>query len=70
MIRLTAMKWAEQVTRTEEMQNAYRILVGKSKGNRQVGTSEHRYENIIKMDSGKIVWEDIDYIFLVSVSVP
>jgi hypothetical protein len=39
-----------------EKSNAYRILVGKPEGNRQLGRPRRRWVNNIKMDLRKIGW--------------
>jgi hypothetical protein len=40
---------------------AYRILVGRPEGRRQVGRPRHRWEDNIKMDLKKVGW-DMDWI--------
>jgi hypothetical protein len=44
--------------------SAYRILVGKSEGKRQLGRPRRRWVNNIKMDLREIGWDDIDWIDL------
>jgi hypothetical protein len=39
-----------------EKRNAYRILVGKSEGKRQLGRPRRRWEDNIKMDLREIGW--------------
>jgi len=46
-----------------ESRSAYRILVGKSGGERQCGKSRHRWEDI-KMYLKEIGWEDMEWICL------
>jgi hypothetical protein len=48
-----------------KMRNAYKILVGKSQGERPLGRSRHRKDNI-KIDLGEIRLEDVDWIYVVS----
>jgi hypothetical protein len=47
-IKSRMMRWAGQAARMGEMRNAYRILVGKSEGNRPLGRSKPRWEYNIK----------------------
>jgi hypothetical protein len=44
--------------------NAYRILVGKPEGKKQLGRSKRRWAVSIKMDLGEIEWDDTDWIDL------
>jgi hypothetical protein len=44
------------------MRNAYKILVGKSEGNRQLGGTKRMWEDNIRMDPREILWEDVDWI--------
>jgi hypothetical protein len=46
------MRWAGQVALVGENMIAYRMIVGKSEGKRQLGTSRHRRDDNIKMDLG------------------
>jgi hypothetical protein len=46
------------------MRNAYRILVGKSAGMRQLGRPKRRWEDNIKMDFREIGWGGMDWIDL------
>jgi hypothetical protein len=43
------------------MRNAYNILVGKPEGKRPLGRPQHRWEDNIRMDLRKIVWEGVDW---------
>jgi hypothetical protein len=47
-----------------EKRNAYRILVGKSDGKRQLGRPRRRWVDSIKMDLREIGWGDMDWIDL------
>jgi hypothetical protein len=44
--------------------NAYRILVGKQEGKRQLGRPRHRWEDDIRMDLREIGWVGMDWIDL------
>jgi hypothetical protein len=47
-----------------EKRNAYRVLVGKSEGNRLLGRPRLGWEDNIKMDLKEIVWGGMDWIHL------
>jgi hypothetical protein len=47
-----------------EKRSAYRILVGKPEGKRQLGRPRRRWEDNIKMDLREIGWGDMDWIDL------
>jgi hypothetical protein len=42
--------------------DAYRILVGKSEGNRLPGRRRHRWVDSVKMDLREIGWDGVDWI--------
>jgi hypothetical protein len=44
--------------------NAYRILVGKPEGKRQLGRPRRRWVDNIRMDLREIGWDDVDWIDL------
>jgi hypothetical protein len=44
--------------------NAYRILVAKPEGNRQLGIPRPRWEDNIKMDIRETGWDGMDWIDL------
>ena len=44
------LRWAGHVARMEEGSSAFKILLGKSKGNRPLGRPERRWEDNIRMD--------------------
>jgi hypothetical protein len=48
----------------EEMRNAYKILVGKPKGNRPLGRPRRRREDNIRTDHREIGWEGLEWINL------
>jgi hypothetical protein len=43
-----------------EMRNVQNILVRKTKGKRPLGRPRHRWEDIIRMDRGKIRWKCVN----------
>jgi hypothetical protein len=47
-----------------EKRSAYRILVGKSEGNRPIGRPRLRWEDNVKMDLREIGWGAMDWIDL------
>jgi hypothetical protein len=47
-----------------ERRNAYRILVGKSEGKRQLGRPRRRWLDNIKMDLREVGWDGGDWIDL------
>jgi hypothetical protein len=47
-----------------EKMNAYRVLVGKPEGKRQVGGPKCRWEDDIRMDLRDIGWGGMDWIDL------
>jgi hypothetical protein len=47
-----------------EKRNAYRLLMGKSKGRRPLGRPRRRWVDNIKMDLGEIGWGGADLIDL------
>jgi hypothetical protein len=52
------------LVRIWEMRNAYKILVGKSEGNRPLGRHRRGWENNIEMDLKGTGCEDVDWIHL------
>jgi hypothetical protein len=48
----------------EEKRNAYRILVGKQEGKRQLGRPRRRWVDNIKIDLREIGWDGMDWIDL------
>jgi hypothetical protein len=49
MSKSRRMRWAGNAARMGKKRNAFRILVGKSEGNRPIGRPRLRWENNIKM---------------------
>jgi hypothetical protein len=56
IIKSRRMRWAGHVARMGEKRNAYRLLVGKTKGNRPLGRPRCRYMNNITIDLRVIGW--------------
>jgi hypothetical protein len=55
------MRWARHVARIRQKRNAYRVLVGKPEGKRQVGRPRHRWEDNIKMGLTEIGLSGMDW---------
>jgi hypothetical protein len=49
------------LSRTEEVRNVYRSLVGKPEGQTPLGRPRHRWEDNIRMDLREIGWEGVDW---------
>jgi hypothetical protein len=64
MIKARRMRWAGHVARMGEKRNAYRILLGNSKGKRPLGRQRHTLVDNIKMDLTEIGWDDMDWLDL------
>jgi hypothetical protein len=64
MIKSKRVRWAGHVARKGEKRNAYRILVGKPEGKRQLGRPRRRWVDNIKIDLREIGWDGIDWIDL------
>jgi hypothetical protein len=58
------MRWADHVARMGEKRNAHRLLVGKSEGERPLGSPRRRWLDNIRMDLGDVGWGDVDWIGL------
>jgi hypothetical protein len=58
------MRWAEHAARMGEKRNAYRLLVGKTVGKRQLGRPRCRCVNFTKMDFVDIGCDGVDWIDL------
>jgi hypothetical protein len=61
-IKSRAMRWAGHVARMRENSKAYRILVVKPEGRRQLGRPRRRCVGNIKMDLREIGWTGTDWI--------
>ena len=53
-IKSRRLRRAGHVARMEEGRRAFRILIGKLRGNRPLGRSTYRWEEIIRMDFKEI----------------
>jgi hypothetical protein len=56
VIKSRRLKWEGHVAPMGERRGAYRALVGKPNGRRQLGRPRHRWENNIKMDLQEVGW--------------
>jgi hypothetical protein len=65
MIMPRRMRRAWHVAGMCQQENAYRILVGKPKGKRPLGSLRHRWKDNNKMDRKEIEWGGMDWIDLV-----
>jgi hypothetical protein len=57
------MIWTGHVARTGEI-SAYKVLVGKPEGIRQLGRRRHRWEDDIRLDLTDIGWKVVDWMHL------
>jgi hypothetical protein len=55
------MRWAGHVSGMGVKRNAYRLLVGKPEGKRQIGRPRRRWVDNIKMDFGEKLWSSMDW---------
>jgi hypothetical protein len=62
MIKSRRMRWAGHVARMGEKRNAYRILVGKPEGKRQLGRPRRSWVDNIKMDIRERGLDGVDFI--------
>ena len=58
------MRWAGHVRRMGERRGVYRVLVGKSEGNKPLGRPGRRWEDNIKIDLQEIGCGGMDWIEL------
>jgi hypothetical protein len=58
------MRWAGHVACMGERRGVYRILVGKTEGQRPLRRPRHSWENNNKMDIQEVGWGSIDWIEL------
>ena len=56
------MRLAGHVARVRDRRGAFRVLVGKPEGGRQVGRPRRRWENNNKMDLKEVCWGGMDWI--------
>jgi hypothetical protein len=64
IIKSRRMRWAGHVARMGEKRNLYRLLVGKPKGKRPLGTPRRRWIDNIKMELTEIGLSVVDSIGL------
>jgi hypothetical protein len=66
MIKSWGIRWAGHVAclHGREMKNAYKILVGKSKGSNQLEDLSVNEKNGIRMNLREIGWEGVDWMHL------
>jgi len=64
VIKIERVRWAGNIASIGAVNNAYKILVEKSKGTRPPGRPTRRWEDNIRIDLGEIVWEVVDWIHL------
>ena len=58
------MRWKGHVAHMGERRGAYRVLVGKPEGMRQLGKPRHRWEDNIKVVLQVVGWGGMDWIDL------
>jgi hypothetical protein len=58
------MRWAVYVARVGQRKNAYKILVGKPEGKRQLGRPRRRWENNFRIYLREIGLKCVDWIHL------
>ena len=64
VIKSRRMRWAGHVARMGERKGVYRVLVGKSKKKRPLGTPRRRWDDNIKMDLQEVGCGGMDWIEL------
>jgi hypothetical protein len=62
MIKSRRMRWTGHAAHIGEIRNAYKILVGKPDGKRQLGGSKCRWEDF-RMDFREIGWQGVDLMY-------
>jgi hypothetical protein len=60
VIRSIRMRWVGHVERMGDSRGVYRVLVGKPKGKRPLGSPRLRWEDKIKMDLQKVGCRNMD----------
>jgi hypothetical protein len=61
----STMRWVGHVASLGEQRGVYRVLVGKSEGNRSPSRPKHRWENNIKMNFHEVGYGGMYWIKLV-----
>ena len=64
VIKSRRMRWAGHVARMGEEREAYRVLVGKPEGKRQLGRPKRRWVDNIRMDLQEVGCGYVDWIGL------
>ena len=64
VIKSKRMRWAGHVAHMGEERGAYRVLVGKPEGKRQLGRPRRRWVDNIRMDLGQVGCGCVDWIGL------
>jgi hypothetical protein len=64
IIKSIKMRWVGYVARMGEKRDAYGLLVGKPEGRRPLGRPRRRWVDNVRMDLGKVGWDDVDWIGL------
>jgi hypothetical protein len=64
MIKSRSMRWARHVARMRAKRHAYRRLVGKPEGKRQLGRPRRKWMDNIQIDLREIGWGGMDWIHL------
>ena len=64
VIKSKRMRWTGHVACTGDRRGLYRVLVGKSEGNRPLGRTRSRWEDNIKMDLQSVGCGGVDWIEL------
>jgi hypothetical protein len=62
VIKSRRLRWAGHVARMGERRGAYRGLVGKPEGRRQIRRPRRRWEKSIKIGFKQVVWGSMDWI--------
>jgi hypothetical protein len=60
--QIKKMRWVGHVAVMVDRRGAYRVLVGRSEGERPLGRPRRRWEDNIKMALQEVGWEDMDWI--------
>jgi hypothetical protein len=61
-VKSRQMRWAGHMACMGEERKVYKVLVGKPKGKRPLGSPRHRWEDGIRMDIGEIGLGGVDWI--------
>jgi hypothetical protein len=61
VIKSRRMRWAGNVALKEDRRGAYRSLVGRPEGKRQLGRQRCRWRENIKMDLQDVGWRNMDW---------